>query len=515
MEMAAAAYNAGPGNVDKAIRKAAENGGSYIDYLPAETQNYIASTSGMGGGSNGGSGGVSGDGSRYAADTITASTSGQEAGQEERPGFLRGVGNAVDNVVHNPDGTVNKDFLLSILSGIGTMASSPSRYLGTSILQGIGGAANTYAGQEARRQDITGKSIDNRQIALEQYNQLQGQGFLDPNITFEEYYNSVYKSATPYSGGNPPPNPAGSPAGGPLNFNGTTNRFGEGITVANNQDPAFLRQFIAKNSGMPVDSYLGRQVEKAKATLEEIRIAGTTKGTDANGNQIVVPVPEVQEAYNVEFEQASNADAAQKFKAASAETLPQIAPQLNNIDRQVEIFRNVRPGDLTTQTAEITSFLKSFDIPLPSDWNDPSQVQQALKDAAQATISQFPDMQNSGVGAQLAQIDQLSGNRLILAIRKAGLERQRDMYTMRDTWHQGKPDRNNQLAYQAWFDKEHPYDAYYKKAMEDIPPLKGASNPDTPDDEVLKAKEGDIIWDGNTQYIKKNGEFVPFVEGGE
>lgn len=40
--MAAAAYNAGPGGVRKAIAKAREKGGSWTDYLPAETKGYIA-----------------------------------------------------------------------------------------------------------------------------------------------------------------------------------------------------------------------------------------------------------------------------------------------------------------------------------------------------------------------------------------------------------------------------------------------------------------------------------------
>jgi hypothetical protein len=46
--LAAAAYNAGPGAVQKALAKAQNQGGSYLDYLPKETQNYVAITSGPG-----------------------------------------------------------------------------------------------------------------------------------------------------------------------------------------------------------------------------------------------------------------------------------------------------------------------------------------------------------------------------------------------------------------------------------------------------------------------------------
>lgn len=37
----AAAYNAGAGRVRRAVRSAAKRGGSYVDYLPAETQKYV------------------------------------------------------------------------------------------------------------------------------------------------------------------------------------------------------------------------------------------------------------------------------------------------------------------------------------------------------------------------------------------------------------------------------------------------------------------------------------------
>jgi len=40
-EKATAAYNAGPGAVQKAVRRAEQQGGDYKDYLPRETQNYL------------------------------------------------------------------------------------------------------------------------------------------------------------------------------------------------------------------------------------------------------------------------------------------------------------------------------------------------------------------------------------------------------------------------------------------------------------------------------------------
>jgi hypothetical protein len=45
-DLAAAAYNAGPGAVQNAVAMAAKNGGSYLNYLPAETRAYVAHVAG-------------------------------------------------------------------------------------------------------------------------------------------------------------------------------------------------------------------------------------------------------------------------------------------------------------------------------------------------------------------------------------------------------------------------------------------------------------------------------------
>ena len=51
----------------------------------------------------------------------------------------------------NPD---NKNLALSILAGLGTMAGSNSRYLGSALLQGLGGGAQTYAALQKQAADV-------------------------------------------------------------------------------------------------------------------------------------------------------------------------------------------------------------------------------------------------------------------------------------------------------------------------------------------------------------------------
>lgn len=86
--------------------------------------------------------------------------------EAERRGLLGGLADALSNekpyeernaigrLMYDPKtNKISDNAILSILSGLGTMASSPSLYLGSAALQGLGGFANTLAGlreQEAR-----------------------------------------------------------------------------------------------------------------------------------------------------------------------------------------------------------------------------------------------------------------------------------------------------------------------------------------------------------------------------
>jgi len=157
LDLASAAYNAGPGRLRSAMDRAGAMGGSYLDYLPEETQNYVASVTGMGSASRG----------------VAGNAGGASAGEEYagglglKPEKPYGERNALGKMFYNDDGKVNKNALLSILSGLGTMASSPSLYLGSSIIQGIGGAANTYAGLEKQAADIRGLDAQALQTTMQ------------------------------------------------------------------------------------------------------------------------------------------------------------------------------------------------------------------------------------------------------------------------------------------------------------------------------------------------------------
>jgi GH24 family phage-related lysozyme (muramidase) len=54
----------------------------------------------------------------------------------------------------------NQNWLIPLLTGVGTMASSNSRYLGSAILQGLGGGAQAYAQQQQNQADLAQKQAN-------------------------------------------------------------------------------------------------------------------------------------------------------------------------------------------------------------------------------------------------------------------------------------------------------------------------------------------------------------------
>ncbi|UOF80297.1 internal virion protein D [Caudoviricetes sp.] len=291
-DRALAAYNGGQGNLRSAIDRATAIGGSYLDYMPEETQNYVKELSGVG--VTGGRGSMS-DGTGVSGEA-PAPSDGLAGGlrlTHDKPYNER---TTVGKMFYNPDGTVNKDALLSIASGIGTMASSPSRYLLSSILQGVGGAANTYAGLESQRGEITAKNIENADMFQKAYLRAVEYGYAG---TPEDYAQSI-KYTGPISltggligvqGGN----------GSAMEFMGAPlDPFGRGmnkmISVAG-PDGQPTQVMAGQTLGYlkALETKLSRDVEMGIASpemLEQVRsaIAGHTgQITTANGDTIADP----------------------------------------------------------------------------------------------------------------------------------------------------------------------------------------------------------------------------------
>ena len=80
------------------------------------------------------------------------------AGGQESQGIFGQIGSAADSVGNWYDR--NQNWLVPLATGLGTMASSPSRYLGAAILQGIGGAAQASQRQQLQQSQIAKNTFD-------------------------------------------------------------------------------------------------------------------------------------------------------------------------------------------------------------------------------------------------------------------------------------------------------------------------------------------------------------------
>lgn len=159
-ELAAAAYNAGPGRVQQALRRAEATGRDVMSFLPAETRDYVPRVMRMGG--EGGIGAA-----REGIASVRREIPPGDPRREmmamypdrpttEAPGPSAGLGSAqvkdesfLERTEKHPE-----SLILPVLKGLGAMAGSRSRYLGSAVLEGLGAGAGSYMDMAAKQAEI-------------------------------------------------------------------------------------------------------------------------------------------------------------------------------------------------------------------------------------------------------------------------------------------------------------------------------------------------------------------------
>jgi hypothetical protein len=165
LDKAAAAYNAGPGTLASAIDRATALGGSYLDYLPAETQNYVHSTTGLGSAVDAGGAGLA---------RADMTRQGNNVGKpyEDR--------NFIGKFFHDPaTGKLNPNAVMSLLAGIGRAAEAPTISPLGAILSGIGAGSDTYKQLLKQQADI---GLTKAQTATEAVQLLKNSIYYDQNL---------------------------------------------------------------------------------------------------------------------------------------------------------------------------------------------------------------------------------------------------------------------------------------------------------------------------------------------
>ena len=339
----------------------------------------------------------------------------------------------------------NKDFLMSILSGLGTMASSPSRYLGSAVLQGIGGAANTYMAREQQRGEITAKNLENlRNIAMDTmtWNEMNGSNLtpsqyasmtgaeidIPGNVSAETILSGAYQPTT------------GGDGLKKLSYqefqNGTVDVGGRTVSMQN--DPASLQRFINDNGLFPAESPIGRQVQIARDRLNEINASGGMV-TDVTGQQF--QVPGYTSVGDTQAKAQADREAAAKFREAAPEEINATSRQLASISTLEGIYSKMESGKFANVGAEANAVLSALDPGNVTGWQkydltDPAMYEIAMKGAGEIMAARLQTLPG---GAPAAEIDFLSSVtptpgmqpeaiKKLLAITKAEAQYRMDMY---------------------------------------------------------------------------------------
>lgn len=434
-------------------------------------------------GASAGLAGVSG-GSRVSTSTRGAGVAGGYGIGGDKPYEDR---TRLGQMFYDRDGRVNKDALLSILGGVGAMASSPSLYLGSAILQGIGGAANTYAALETARGEKIAKNLENmRQVAMDtmQWNELNGTNYTPAQYAKMNGLSVAFPEAATaqdiLSGAYTPT--TGEDGLQKLSYqefqNGSVDVGGR--TVRMQDDPASLQRFIQDNGIFAPETPIGRQVEIARTRLAEINASGGMT-TDINGQQF--QIPSYTAVGDVQTQAEANRTATAAFREAGVQRIPQIGQELNDTDKQTLIFTQLEAGALTNEMSSAAAVLDALGMPTPEGGvANAAMAQEAIKLAASRTISSLNGLPGGAPAAELQQLAVIAADtnlqpeavKMILTMQKAALLRERDRYALRNQWAAENPNSSmDQYAYEQWFEENKPYTDYYEAVKESMPLFAG------------------------------------------
>lgn len=389
--------------------------------------------------------------------------------------------NALGQIFYNPKtNKFDKNALLAVLGGIGTMASSPSRFLGSAILQGLGGFANTYAGLQKEQADIDRLRADTAASLAGTARALPGDvaawGAMGTPVE-----NADYASMIGFPGEVPnavPTSPATSSAGfgADVSTPDMIRAFQSGAVGPNgipfNQDPAFLNGLIARLSPVAGSSpNLAGVLSAAQTALSNVQATGVSYGA-APGSAVVNPAlaGAANEASTIETGRALTS----QFNQDAANQIPSIDQQMGNLNQQVKVYSQFEPGALTDAETAITTAAKALGFTISDDADaNAAAAQQAKKYAINTTITALGGIPGDAPKAAMERIDGIAADpnlqpdavKEILAMQMAAINWKKSFYSSRGEFNKAFPDKAyDQAAYVDWFTKTYPFEAFKDQA---------------------------------------------------
>ena len=297
----------------------------------------------------------------------------------------------------------NQGLLVPALHGLGTMASSNSRYLGSAILQGLGGAADSYENTQNEMQGRSGNQpiIQQRQNDAMQSDLGLWQSYIAQNpgassLTFPQF-EQLKQSGRLNSYQGQAQRPMGG-AGQGYNYTiqeKNTGTNAQGVPLS--RDPAYLKAFSAKNNGVQSPMVAG-QVQQANHDASEIQGQGYTM--DAQGNR--VPVQGYESTALAQNHPAVLASQAADFQNQGVNFMKEYGRSMSLFDELGDVYHQFQAGPTADWRASVSRLANEFDPSgqypflhnIPAG-NDAANYDKARKDIAQLTASQLNGMPES------------------------------------------------------------------------------------------------------------------------
>jgi len=454
---------------------------------------------------------------------VTMSTSGGPGPRNGSPTDWRqpdtsgGVRGAFDRVVHNPDGSVNKDFLLSILSGVGTMASSPSVNFLTSVLQGAGAAANTYAGQEARRTDIEGKQFENRKAAYDAWMQATSTGAVPENMPFQEWlkYNPQYAPTT--SGMDIGTARTADSSGNTYTIDELQTKtitYPDGSVVPAINDRDYVNKWNAANAARIAYAPAWKTAAETAANA----ISGLPNGQTRDVSGKLILQPGLTSTSGQVANQESNNVRSGEFRNEGNAYLSSVPQQKQLVSDLQEIYTNLQAGSGANLFSNIDAIANYVDPTGQAGWRDmvtkgdASERDKALKDAAMLIQERLGTMPMGAPAASMELASAMTPNPnmepgalfSLTARTSAAQKYNEEYYKGYDpaVWNNDVNAYTNAFVYgdESKGIKPHDFEAYVKQAEIDTPWFKGMPLPAK--EKLIVGKSypvpghGNMVWNG-------------------
>ena len=320
-------------------------------------------------------------------------------------------------------GLFSEQTIIPLLSGLGSMASSKSPYLGAAILQGLGGGAKAYEDVRTQQMERQALSPVISQRNIQTANELTN-GWLNykatsgTDISLADYAKMVGYQGNIPSAGMPGQAPAGGGAPGGysysateyLNPNTTVQR--NGVTLNAMNDPLYLQNFVRQNS-ISTSLAIQNLVKQAETRLKEIEQNKVT--TDVNGNS--VNAPGVIAAGQQSVYAGNKVAQANKFVDQGNDFAATVGPTRQALQDLQDAYSKYRAGTLGTDRSALDRIAQELDpngkIPALHGLSQDSSSEQydiAMKSAAQLVARQLQGMSTAAPKSEIGLLNSFAAN---------------------------------------------------------------------------------------------------------